>query len=254
MTTALYGVGTIFKKRDRSNHKPDSNKNYAGGTCQHTRDDHGENQQAKLRESGGGVRLPNSDRRAQQGHLFEHVPSACKTCVREQDTRAGRRRSDGVTEFLAVTAVIMFRWGRPSGAFAVFVFPRGRTAIRTAHADAQTRRPQLEWPEGRVLTTRRVLVYAWIGRRWAPLLVTFVARPALDNHTAGALTTAAALLLMARPFAGFRQARGNKRIPGTFNFPCAVAFGTSPAEDRVVVTHWRYPLMALRLLGCSELD
>ena len=27
---------TIFKKCDRTNHKPDSNKLCAGGTCQHT--------------------------------------------------------------------------------------------------------------------------------------------------------------------------------------------------------------------------
>ena len=39
MTTALNGTGTIFKKCDRSNHKPDSNKNCASGTCQHTCDD-----------------------------------------------------------------------------------------------------------------------------------------------------------------------------------------------------------------------
>jgi integrase len=36
MTTALNRTGTIFKKCDRSSHRPDSNKNCAAGTCQHT--------------------------------------------------------------------------------------------------------------------------------------------------------------------------------------------------------------------------
>jgi hypothetical protein len=36
---SVNGTGTIFKKCDRGNHNPDSNKNRAGGTCQHSCDD-----------------------------------------------------------------------------------------------------------------------------------------------------------------------------------------------------------------------
>ena len=38
MMTALNGTGAIFKKCDRSNHRPDSNKNCDSGTYQHTCD------------------------------------------------------------------------------------------------------------------------------------------------------------------------------------------------------------------------
>ena len=38
MALAVSRTGTIFKKCDRSNHKPDSNKNCAAGACQHTCD------------------------------------------------------------------------------------------------------------------------------------------------------------------------------------------------------------------------
>ena len=36
MALAVNGSGTIFKKCDRSNHRPDSNKGCASSTCQHT--------------------------------------------------------------------------------------------------------------------------------------------------------------------------------------------------------------------------
>ncbi len=38
MALAVSRTGTIFKKCDRSNHKPDSNKRCATSTCQHTCD------------------------------------------------------------------------------------------------------------------------------------------------------------------------------------------------------------------------
>ena len=38
MALAVNGIGTIFKKCDRSNHRPDSNKGCASSTCQHTCD------------------------------------------------------------------------------------------------------------------------------------------------------------------------------------------------------------------------
>ena len=38
MALAVTRTGTIFKKCDRSNHKPDSNKRCAASTCQHTCD------------------------------------------------------------------------------------------------------------------------------------------------------------------------------------------------------------------------
>ena len=38
MALAVNGSGTIFKKCDRSNHRPDSNKGCASATCQHTCD------------------------------------------------------------------------------------------------------------------------------------------------------------------------------------------------------------------------
>jgi hypothetical protein len=38
MTLAACRAGTIFKKCDRSNHEPDSNKRCASATCQHTCD------------------------------------------------------------------------------------------------------------------------------------------------------------------------------------------------------------------------
>jgi Phage integrase family len=38
MALAVNGSGTIFKKCDRSNHRPDSNKGCASSTCQHTCD------------------------------------------------------------------------------------------------------------------------------------------------------------------------------------------------------------------------
>jgi integrase len=38
MALAVKGSGTIFKKCDRSNHRPDSNKGCASSTCQHTCD------------------------------------------------------------------------------------------------------------------------------------------------------------------------------------------------------------------------
>jgi integrase len=38
MALAVNRTGTIFKKCDRSNHRPESNKNCAAGTCQHTCD------------------------------------------------------------------------------------------------------------------------------------------------------------------------------------------------------------------------
>ena len=38
MAMAVNGSGTIFKKCDRSNHRPDSNKGCASSTCQHTCD------------------------------------------------------------------------------------------------------------------------------------------------------------------------------------------------------------------------
>jgi hypothetical protein len=38
MALAVNGSGTIFKKCDRSNHRPDSNKSCASSTCQHTCD------------------------------------------------------------------------------------------------------------------------------------------------------------------------------------------------------------------------
>ena len=36
MALAVNGSGTIFKKCDRANHRPDSNKGCASSTCQHT--------------------------------------------------------------------------------------------------------------------------------------------------------------------------------------------------------------------------
>jgi hypothetical protein len=36
MALAAHRAGTIFKKCDRSNHKPDSDKRCASATCQHT--------------------------------------------------------------------------------------------------------------------------------------------------------------------------------------------------------------------------
>jgi hypothetical protein len=39
MTLAAHRAGAIFKKCDRSNHKPDSDKRCASATCQHTCDD-----------------------------------------------------------------------------------------------------------------------------------------------------------------------------------------------------------------------
>jgi hypothetical protein len=39
MALAARRAGTIFKKCDRSNHEPDSNKRCASATCQHTCDD-----------------------------------------------------------------------------------------------------------------------------------------------------------------------------------------------------------------------
>ena len=38
MALAVNGSGTIFKKCDRSNHRPDSNQGCASSTCQHTCD------------------------------------------------------------------------------------------------------------------------------------------------------------------------------------------------------------------------
>jgi hypothetical protein len=38
MALAVNGSGTIFKKCDRSNHRPDSNKGCASSICQHTCD------------------------------------------------------------------------------------------------------------------------------------------------------------------------------------------------------------------------
>jgi hypothetical protein len=38
MALAVNRTGTIFKKCDRSNHKPETNKNCAVGTCQPTYD------------------------------------------------------------------------------------------------------------------------------------------------------------------------------------------------------------------------
>jgi len=38
MALAVNRTGTIFKKCDRRNHKPDSNKRCATSTCQHTCD------------------------------------------------------------------------------------------------------------------------------------------------------------------------------------------------------------------------
>ena len=38
MALAAHRAGTLFKKCDRSNHKPDSNKRCASATCQHTCD------------------------------------------------------------------------------------------------------------------------------------------------------------------------------------------------------------------------
>ena len=38
MALAVNGSGTFFKKCDRSNHRPDSNKGCASSTCQHTCD------------------------------------------------------------------------------------------------------------------------------------------------------------------------------------------------------------------------
>ncbi len=38
MALAVNGSGTIFKKCDRSNHRPDSNKHCASSACQHTCD------------------------------------------------------------------------------------------------------------------------------------------------------------------------------------------------------------------------
>ncbi|MEA2638590.1 MAG: hypothetical protein QOE18_1647 [Chloroflexota bacterium] len=39
MTLAAHRAGAIFKKCDRSNHKPDPDKRCASATCQHTCDD-----------------------------------------------------------------------------------------------------------------------------------------------------------------------------------------------------------------------
>jgi hypothetical protein len=41
MALAVNGSGTVFKKCDRSNHRPDSNKGCASSTCQHTCDNPG---------------------------------------------------------------------------------------------------------------------------------------------------------------------------------------------------------------------
>jgi hypothetical protein len=38
MALAVNGSGTIFKKCDRGNHRPDSNMGCASSTCQHTCD------------------------------------------------------------------------------------------------------------------------------------------------------------------------------------------------------------------------
>jgi len=38
MALAVNGSGTLFKKCDRANHRPDSNKGCASSTCQHTCD------------------------------------------------------------------------------------------------------------------------------------------------------------------------------------------------------------------------
>ena len=38
MALAVNGTGTIVKKCDRGNHKPETNKNCAAGICQHTCD------------------------------------------------------------------------------------------------------------------------------------------------------------------------------------------------------------------------
>jgi len=38
MALAVSRTGTIFKKRDRGNHKPETNKSCAVGTCQRTCD------------------------------------------------------------------------------------------------------------------------------------------------------------------------------------------------------------------------
>jgi hypothetical protein len=38
MALAVNRTGTVFKKCDRSNHKPETNKSCAVGTCQHTCD------------------------------------------------------------------------------------------------------------------------------------------------------------------------------------------------------------------------
>jgi hypothetical protein len=38
MALAVNRTGTVWEKRDRSKHKPETNKNYAAGTCQYTCD------------------------------------------------------------------------------------------------------------------------------------------------------------------------------------------------------------------------
>jgi hypothetical protein len=61
MATAVNRTGTSFKKCDRSNHKPETNKSCAVGTCQHTCDKPGRCPHAwKLRYAVNGKQREKS--------------------------------------------------------------------------------------------------------------------------------------------------------------------------------------------------
>jgi hypothetical protein len=77
MALAVNGSGTIFKKCDRSNHRPDSNKGCASSTCQHTCDNPERCQHAwTLRSLMPGARWRRDGPESALAGLFSEAPGS----------------------------------------------------------------------------------------------------------------------------------------------------------------------------------
>ena len=91
MALAVNGSGTIFKKCDRSNHRPDSNKGCASSTCQHTCDTPERCPHAwTLRYWVNGKQVEKSFKDKQHPH------HGARGLRQRQEARAGAARFPGV--------------------------------------------------------------------------------------------------------------------------------------------------------------
>jgi hypothetical protein len=72
MALAVNGSGTIFKKCDRSNHRPDSNKGCASSACQHTCDTPERCQHAWT------LRYWANGRQVEKSFKDKHHPTTCR--------------------------------------------------------------------------------------------------------------------------------------------------------------------------------